>query len=458
MNKPSKQNLTRVFVFVTLCVIALGHPRPGFALSPDDYRYGISIDAREAGAFYRFTLTDAVHQRLERPDMRDLFMFDAKGGGVPFTVDVRAKSRKNSTRENIPFFPIHTKDKIRPENFRLDVSTGSSTVRVYSSSGGAQQSGKILSGYLLDLRAFPRAPHTLKFHWKQGAESFAAPLNISTGSDLLRWRAYAGIGTVAEFRQGASVLRQDSVELGARAGGEKYLLISWPDDQRPPDFTSIEGLVSTTLPPALETRLVSADSATSTRGEYLYDLGGVYPLASVNLAFEGGYYPRALLYSRDKASDPWREFARGDFYKVKIKGQQVRNAPLHSGGSERFWRVLISEDFAPAKAPDLEVQRLPVEVRFLAQGEPPFVLAFGGESAIEAEKFAELFSQVSVTEADMSSLALGEIHARVGRVEQEKREEFPWGRWMMWGLLIAAVAMLTGMAWKLVKNLKSGSR
>ena len=434
--------------------MAFGSPEAALAASPTDYDYGISIDAKEPGAFYSFILSDAVHQRLKRQDMRDLFLFDSNGNTVPFTVNTEIKEREDTVRKSIPFFPIYTKKKVRPEEFRLDVSTTGNSVKVYSSTGNAEN-GQTLSGYLLDVRAFPKTPHTLHFTWEQSGKNFAVPLNISAGSDLLSWTSYAGTGTIAEFHQADKILKQDSIELTVRANGEKYMLISWQDDNQPPNLTFIEGTTSTISPQAPNTRLVSADKSASS-GEYTYDLGGLYPLISINLAVENGYYPGALVYSGNGDLAKWHKMTQADFYKVKIKGQEIRNRSLYlTGHNERFWRILLSKDLAPTTAPDLEISWTPIEVQFLAQGTPPFLLAFGNDDAPESPS-GGLFSLVSIEGTDLNPITLGEIHRLANSPKQENGMPINWGQWLLWGLLVAAVIMLTGMAWRLVKNLKQG--
>lgn len=384
--------------------------------------------------------------------MRDLFLFDSNGNAVPFTVNTKIKQREDTVRKKIPFFPIYTKNKVRPEEFRLDISTSGNRVKVYSSTGGAEN-GQALSGYLLDVRAFPKTPHTLHFTWEQSEKNFAVPLSISTGSDLLHWTSYAGAGTIAEFHQADKILKQDFIELADRANGEKYMLISWQDDNQPPTLTFIEGTTNTMSPQAPDTRLVRADKSAS-RGEYTYDLGGIYPLVSINLAVESGYYPGALVYSRSGDLAKWSKMTQADFYKVKIKGQEIRNHALQiTGHNERFWRVLLSKDLAPANAPDLKISWTPIEVQFLAQGTPPFLLAFGNDDAPESPS-GGLFSLVSIEGTDLTPITLGAIHRLASSPKQEKGMSINWGQWLLWGLLVAAVAMLTSMAWRLVKNLK----
>ena len=453
MNILAKHGSKLLVSGVILSFMAFICPQLAHAASPSDYDYGISIDVREQGAFYRFILTDTVHQRLKRPDMRDLFLFDANGNAVPFIVKTELKQKADTIRKSIPFFPIYTKNKIRPEEFRLDISTAGSRVKVYSPTGGTEN-GQTLSGYLLDLRSFSQKPHTLHFSWEQKENNFAVPLNISMGSDLLHWTSYTGVGTIAEFHQGDKILRQNAIELAAFANAEKYLLISWQGGNPPPALTRIEGSTSTISPHPPETRLISANPAASLRGEYLYDLGGIYPLVSINLEVENGYYPGAIVYSRSGDLAEWREITRTDFYRVKIKGQEIRNPALQiTGHNERFWRVLISQDLAPANIPDLKMNWTPVEVRFLAQGTPPFLLAFGSNSPGESPS-GGLFSRVSVEETDLNTITLGEAHKRASSPKPEKEVPINWGSWLLWGLLSAAVLMLTGMAWKLVKNLK----
>ena len=96
MNILAKHGSKLLVSGVILSFMAFICPQLAHAASPSDYDYGISIDVREQGAFYRFILTDTVHQRLKRPDMRDLFLFDANGNAVPFIVKTELKQKADT--------------------------------------------------------------------------------------------------------------------------------------------------------------------------------------------------------------------------------------------------------------------------------------------------------------------------------------------------------------------------
>lgn len=149
----------------------------------------------------------------------------------------------------------------------------------------------------------------------------------------------------------------------------------------------------------------------------------------------------------------WRRPASA---KGALKGsdEDLRNAPIASAvNSDRFWVVRVRQPthVMGGGALRLKAQRRSPEVGFLARGIGPLTLAYGNGSISGAESaLAPL--PTSVTPA----LAMLAAPWTLGGAERQKArsETLPWKTSILWAALLAGVALLAGMAYRLSKEVK----
>ena len=106
--------------------------------------------------------------------------------------------------------------------------------------------------------------------------------------------------------------------------------------------------------------------------------------------------------------------------------------------------------WGPPRVPlRLHVEWVPNEVTFLAQGQGPFLLAYGNATAIRAE--ADL-SPIPAT-LQIAPAALGSRQVLGGSARLVGNPpDFPWMRAILWGVLVLAVILLAWMAYRLANE------
>jgi hypothetical protein len=183
--------------------------------------------------------------------------------------------------------------------------------------------------------------------------------------------------------------------------------------------------------------------------DYLFDLGAHAPVSRVNVVLPEVNTTVAIeLSSRRSAKDPWRFVARTGFYRLKAADAEQQNAPLEIRvDDDRYWQARITDGEGSPRAPlRLHVEWIPGELTFLAQGQGPFLLAYGNPAAIRAE--ADL-SQIPTT-LPIAPAAVGPRQVLGGPARLVgKPAAFPWTRAVLWGVLVAAVILLAWMAYRL---------
>jgi hypothetical protein len=123
--------------------------------------------------------------------------------------------------------------------------------------------------------------------------------------------------------------------------------------------------------------------------------------------------------------------------------------------SDRYWRLAPegASTGDPSGTPKLALGWTPHRLRFVAQGEPPYTVAFGSASSnanrpllgtLEDGKLDGMIGSATGTEVfDLGGPA--RLHAS------------PWRTWVLWGVLLGGLALLGWMVRRLVRQLGSGA-
>ena len=192
----------------------------------------------------------------------------------------------------------------------------------------------------------------------------------------------------------------------------------------------------------------TAQAREDARGDYVFDLDGHVPVERVDLRLaEANSVIAAHLYSRKDLRDAWKFVARGRFYRIHTPRGDDQSEPLAVPlRRDRYWLARIPN---PVSASDLVMIAAwrPSELVFLAQGDPPFLLAYGSASATATR--TDLTPFIAAVAVSAATLANAEKLGGVGRLAPAK-PPFPWRRCILWLVLVGALAALGYMAARLL--------
>jgi hypothetical protein len=157
------------------------------------------------------------------------------------------------------------------------------------------------------------------------------------------------------------------------------------------------------------------------------------------------------LSSRRRQAETWRPVIQAGFYRINGADGEQQNSPIKiSVDSDRYWQArIVNSGGLPQSPLHLRIEWIPNEVTFLAQGHPPFQLAYGNVTAARAE------ADLSHLPASLSAAAaaLGPLQALGGPTRLVPTPApFPWTRAVLWGVLVLAVMLLGWMAVGIAKG------
>jgi hypothetical protein len=103
----------------------------------------------------------------------------------------------------------------------------------------------------------------------------------------------------------------------------------------------------------------------------------------------------------------------------------------------------------------LHVEWIPNELTFLAQGNPPYLLAYGNATAGRAE--ADLSHLPKSLEIASATLAAAQVTGGATRLIA-KPAPFPRMRVALWSVLLFSVAVLAWMAYRIARDQKGNQQ
>jgi Protein of unknown function (DUF3999) len=431
------------------------------AEAPSDFRSVAPVTVTTPEALHRLTLPFEVYRDARR-DLGDLRLFNAQGEALPsaFAGETQA-TREAPPAVSLPIFPVAAAPG-RERTFNdLDVVVRSNPdgtiVSVHGSARGATTSRP--AAWLLDASQFRKPVRALVLEWDVMPGTEIAKVTVQASDDLKAWRTLAARAPVVRLEQSGQTLLQPRVELGAQR--MKYLRVT----AEPAAFMlrAVHAEPEEVVKPAARLSRTVPASAGTKPGEYLFDLGASLPVEAIRVVLPNlnSVAPFAVA-SREGESGTWQPVTSATFYKLIRDGAEIQSPAIEIGRrTARYWSIRL-DPRSPGignPPPTLEVQWRPAQLVFVARGAAPYQLAFGNREARAAVlSVSELIP--GYEQGDELKLAA----ATLGEVRATGVADGPWRRLIgdanprklvLWGVLIAAVLALGGMARRLRREMRS---
>ncbi len=439
------------------------------------YRFSAPIRIEQAAPFIRLALSPSAYAHSEQGELRDLRVVDAAGERVPFALLAPRAARSENqeqTRDTMLYAlpPRPASGKAWPSP--VEVTLQGDRISVRPARPAAPAAGAASSpGWLIDLgdarlrKPDEPAPSALRVVWSGPAE-FSVAVDIEVSDDLRQWRR-AGSSQLLALSAPGGVLLQDRVLLPTNSANRspRFVRLVWSDAAAAPRLSSVQAVLDRQSSVVLDapTEIVVAplpavaDDGPMKRA-LVFDLGGALPLLDVELRLAGGAQIAPVrLQGRRNTKDAWNELGSQVFYRIE-RGGQVSTAPpwtLHT--TQRYVRVIPDERAAalnPATTQLVVRAELPAIV-FAYQGREPFALQAGSTEA----KPSALPIQTLIPSLDaersrwgQASLGVWSESEAVQRQIESKQRLAAMRPWLLWAVLLAGVAGLGFMVWRLARG------
>jgi len=474
--------------------LAVAFASPGaIAAEPATFRHEAPVVVEQRGTFVRLPVPASALARSRQPGLADLRLVDARGDRVPFAWlaprGPAAPATESTRAAALYALPARRQGEAEPAGpLEVQVIGDRITVRRIGAPAAAGATGQIAPmaapapGWLFDLGEPVRdeAPATaLRLAWTGPAE-FSAAYELAVSDDLRQWRAAGGgqLLSLASAHVASGHLAQPDVPLPPVATSRpaaRFVRLRWLDPAgaprlsaavqvRPvPGAVAIDPPTTLVLPPAADGAAggsaavaPAAPSSAVAQGALVFDLGAVLPLVEVDLQLDAA--PRVApvrVQGRAQAGEPWRDLGQTVFYRL-TRGEAVdRSPPLALHASVRHLRLVPDPRSGPLPAVPLRVHVQLPSLVFAAQGEAPYRLLVGSaDAAPGALPIASLVPRLDDERPRLGRAVLGEWkeNEAVARDEAWRQRLAAWRPALLWAVLLAGVAGLGAMVWRLARR------
>ena len=455
--------MIRNLLFIAIVSSTLG--AADAAETPADYAYRSALGLSGDGPFYRLDLPAAVYEGIVRTDFADMRVFNASKEALPHAFLPRADpAREKLPAIALPMFPLFAdRDGSALDALTLTLSkTAAGTTLSVKSSDGAPVAAERRVGTIVDASAVDRPLTALRVTLPPERRGQALVLRVDGSDDLVHWRTLAGEGVLLDLETAGQRLTQDRIELPAIR--VRYLRLAASGGRPAFELASVH--VETgerVIEPERQWKQVAGTPVSNHPGEIAYDLGGIFPVDRVTLAFsESNTVLPASLLVRASEKEPWRPVVAGVFYRLSQSGAQIDGPALSvSAGGARYWLLRVDPTAGSfgREPPQLRAGWTPHALVFAARGAAPFSLAYGSvRSAPGALPVATLVPGFEPRTEVLASFGVARVDPTQTVHDAARLRPLPDAkRWFLWSILLAGVALLAWMAWRLSRELRAPS-
>ena len=461
--------MRRLDGFVACVVLCLAWPA---GAAEPAFRYSAPINVQQAAAFVQLPLPASAYGRSQQAGLQDLRIVDARGERVPFALlAARASEAQNIERQRgAVLYPLPRKPaagKAWPSPVEVVVQGDRISVKRLGNNTAARVPADS-PGWLIDLgerRRDDPPPTSLRMAWSAPAE-FSAGFDFEMSDDLRGWRA-GGSGQLMALASATGPLTQPSVVLPASAA--RFIRLVWLDPSTAPVLSGVSVVAAQQRSLALDAPSELRFSASpepagkaapdeQAKRALHFDLGGALPLVQIDLLLAAGTRVAPVrVQGRSHIDEPWRELTQSVFYRLERGAVVSHSPPVALQATLRYLRVLPDERSAPLDAGQtgLAVQAQLASLVFAAQGQAPFTLLAGaGDAKPSALPASTLVAALEEERPRFGRASLGEWSevAAVARQAQAEQREAALRPWLLWSVLLAGVAGLGFMVWRLVQG------
>ena len=435
------------------------------------YRFQAPITVEKTAAFVQLQLPASAYGRSLGSGLQDLRIVDARGERVPFAVLAprAAEAKSIEQQRDAVLYPLPAKPAANGVwASPVEVTVLGERISVKRLGGAAVANRTAVSGgWLFDLGERKKTdppPQSLRVQWTGPAE-FSAAFRFETSDDLRSWR-HGSAGQLLALTSASGPLTQPSVVLPANAG--RFVRLVWADAAAAPALSGAKVIAATPSSVTLDapTELVFATSPgpasklapddAAPRALH-YDLGGTLPVVQVDLQLAPGTRVAPVRFEgRNHSDEAWRELGSSVFYRLERGSEVSRSPPLALNTSARYLRVVPD---ARAAALDAGLTKLVLQAPlaslvFATQGAAPYMLWAGADkAAASALPVATLVPALDDERARFGRATLGEWSevTAVARAAERQNQRAALRPWLLWAVLLAGVAGLAFMVWRLTR-------
>jgi len=409
-------------------------------------------------------LPDKVYATVTQWTLADLRVFNADGNAVPHAFCEVADSTSSTASVDIPVYGLDNRTSnassaaTTGHNITLHTAEGTSLTIQSMGSDSPRNPLRANASYVLDTRAIEHDIDTLWLDWAVPSGASETSVSVLSSDDLSHWQTIVSNARLLRVTTNDHTLEKSTVVLPkahyqylrVEPAGDALVIHSAKAQYRINDQTQPLAWYSAGAP-------YSGDDVHELRYENSHRVAvtslRITPHienSSIHLAVQ----------SRDRPDHAWQTQWTGEVFDIHYNNQDRRNDVITIAATNASeWRLLFPDNAEPpASAPSFELGYIPARLRFLAQGNGPFILAYGNArvTAPSALPCDALLSTLTITDKQhlIGTPTIGATQLLAGKDALVIKKQIPFRTLLLWGILLVGVAIIVKIALTLLNNSK----
>ncbi len=428
-----------------------------------DFAYGRRIQLGSDSPIYRFYLDEHIYRHVVDERLMDLRIFNSQKETVPIRIRrVREIKSLIYNDRKLPIFPVHSQKDLDSLDFILQYKRSSRETSLTLKSTANEKSAGGISGFIVDLGENEKPPKRLKVDFKPAkGKQYRLAVQVSSSDDLTDWKVLIPSTAIAKMRFNGHDLERNYIDLPSFSG--RYLYLSWEKPFMEAFSAAIFGQYTTVYQRTLRQAKLQGKRIESNPNQFIYDSKGVIPTVQVQLRLpDVNTLAKARISIRRGNRDDWQYLKTDIFYRLKIDGTELENAPVIipvTQAPQFKIEMVAGSMFERRPAPELVLFFNPHECVFVASGDPPFMLAYGNADLLsEPQVLDDLLEAIGQknkkTYMGFSRLEPPLLLGGDDRLKSTKKSKAYWLRVVLWTILIGSVVGLALMAYQLHRQMR----
>jgi hypothetical protein len=434
----------------------------------DAFAFGYPVEITRQAPFQELVLPLELYRNVVSHDLEDCAVFDADQRPVPHAIRSPEPPSRASIAEALPFFPLAGSAESDTGGISVHFKKApDGTILELKSDDEVRMGGRTVA-YVLDASSLKDAYSALVLKVDPDRGSGLIRVNLEGSQNLNDWASIARSVSVGRLVHRGVTLERDRVDF--KPCRYKYLRLSWDAGGGELRLVNVQAIFSRQVSRDLHQWLrLPAKLSTAPSPAYLFDTHGVMPVDQLKVQFPGQNVVVPLkVHSRGADGDPWQYRTQALVHRLLVEGSIYSGETIGLPGvvKDRFWKLEVNLRPENGMAPqdvEIAVGWVPHRLVFLAQGRPPYTLAFGsGSQRVRPFPLQSLLDQVAPQTGTRTITASAQPGPKVTLGGESKLQlpppPLPWKKWALWTCLLLGVALMGWMALRLYRQMGAAQR
>ena len=405
-----------------------------FALEKNDFAYGKHINIEKNSGLIRVQLNSDVYTSLVHSDLSDIAVFDSVGHIMPREISTSSTTTVEAIKQEVPFVKFDVLKRSTDQQMKFEYK--GALIQMLSEKQTKNED------YIVDLHNIKRAVKNLYIYSDE--KNYMISMDVECSRDLQVWKNIKNGAVLADLNFQNSLVSKNRIELSSY--NCKYLRIK---TEKKFSITKIE---------VQEYPLNVSARLEIEKINYKENRNGLEFKLSNNIRVENIYFnieKKEQLYklnilAKNSKENEWKRIESADIYTIVSDNKRLEKYSINMNSKYNYYRIEAqNSSYLPSNI-SLSYQYKRQDLYFMAQGEAPYLLAFGSfDSRVSSVNLYQSYKS-SIYESSLSdTIDLG------GKSKLYAKEKKTSTRtYLVWFALIFGVFLLAYISSKLYKQLK----